>query len=359
MRLGAAAILVMALSACGSSGNQPGGRGGAEPLVRAEVVKLHRFADIINAVGTANANEQVVISSPVTERIERLNFSDGSNVQRGQVIAVLARGQERAGLAQAEARAREAEQQLARLEQLKERGFATNASVDAQAALALANQAGAQQARAAIGDRIIRAPFSGQVSLRTVSPGAVVSAGTPIATIADTSVIKLDFTIPETALSALAEGQDIIATAAARPGQPFEGKIATIEPRVDPVTRAIRVRALLPNRDGALLPGMLMSVVVQTQPRMAMAVPEVSVVGEADRRYIFVLDEENKAKRTEVEIGARDAGLIEIKSGLKEGQRVVGEGLVKVSDGMKVRLEGDERAAAQPGGRAAPQRGGQ
>jgi len=102
---------------------------------------------------------------------------------------------------------------------------------------------------------------------------------------------------------------------------------------------------------------MLMSVVVQTQPRVAMAVPEVAVVGEADRRYIFVLDEENKAKRTEVEIGARDAGLIEIKSGLKEGQRVVGEGLVKVSDGMKVRLEGDEQAAAQSGGRA-PQPGG-
>jgi membrane fusion protein (multidrug efflux system) len=221
----------------------------------------------------------------------------------------------------------------------------------------LANQAGAQQARAAIGDRIIRAPFSGQVSLRTVSPGAVVSAGTPIAIIADTSVIKLDFTIPETALSALAEGQAIIATAAARPGQPFEGKIATIEPRVDPVTRAVRVRALLPNRDGALLPGMLMSVVVETQPRMALAVPELAVVGEADRRYIFVLDEENKAKRTEIEIGTRDAGLIEVKGGLKEGQRVVGEGLVKVSDGMKVRVEGDEPAAAPSGGRA-PQPGG-
>ncbi len=352
MRLGAAAVLLMALSACGSSGNQPGGRGAADPLVRAEAVKSHRFADIIDAVGTANANEQVVISSPVTERVERLNFTDGSIVQRGQVIAVLARGQERASLAQAEARAREAEQQLARLEQLKQRGFATNASVDAQAALALANQAGAQQARAAIGDRIIRAPFTGRVSLRTVSPGAVVSAGTPIATIADTSVIKLDFTIPETALSALAEGQDIVATAAARPGQPFRGKISTIEPLVDPVTRAVRVRAVLPNSDGALLPGMLMSVVVETQPRTALAVPELAVVGEADRRYVFVLDDENKAKRTEVEVGARNGGLIEIVGGLKEGQRVVGEGLVKVSDGVKVRVDGAEQtAAAEPGGR--------
>lgn len=346
MRLAAAALVLMALSACGSSGNQAGGRGMPDPLVRAEAVKPHRFADIIDAVGTANANEQVVISSPVTERIERLNFTDGSIVQRGQVIAVLARGQERAGLAQAEARSREAEQQLARLEQLKQRGFATNASVDAQLALAEANRASAEQARAAIGDRIIRAPFTGRVSLRTVSPGTVVSAGTPIATIADTSVIKLDFTIPETALTALAEGQDIVATAAARPGEPFRGKITTIEPLVDPVTRSVRVRAVLPNADGALLPGMLMSVVVETQPRMALAVPELAVVGEADRRYVFILDDENKARRTEVEVGARDGGLIEIRSGLTEGQRVVGEGLVKVSDGMKVRLDGDEQTAA-------------
>ena len=187
--------LLALLAACGSGGAD--GKGNRPPpLVKAEPATTMRFVETVEAVGSALANEQVTLSAPVTERIVRLGFDDGAFVKRGQVIAVLAQAQQRAQLAEAQARAREAQQQLARIETLKERGFATQANLDAQRAAAAAARAQAGQAQAQIGDRIVTAPFSGYVSLRNISPGAVVSSGTEIATISDISTIKLDFPVP-------------------------------------------------------------------------------------------------------------------------------------------------------------------
>ncbi|MBX3595758.1 efflux RND transporter periplasmic adaptor subunit [Sphingomonas sp.] len=317
------------------------------PLVTLAPVQSARFVERIDAVGTARANEQVTLSAPVTERIVRLNFDDGAFVRRGQVIAVLAQGQETAQLAEAKARAQEARQQLDRLEALKERGFATRSAVDAQQALA--SQAGAQAAaaRASIGDRVVTAPFGGWVSLRDISAGAVVGAGTAIATISDVSRIKLDFTVPETLLAQVRPGQAIVATAAAYPDQPFRGTVATVDPVLNPATRAATVRAILPNGDRKLKPGMLLTVAVESSARTAMAVPELSVAGDGDDSFVFVV-EGGKAKRVQVRTGLHQNGLIEILAGLKPGQRVVTEGIVKIAPGQAVRTAGPGNATPAP-----------
>jgi membrane fusion protein (multidrug efflux system) len=330
------ATLLIALTACGAGGNDKTPR--EPPLVSAIAVASLPFVDRIEAVGTARANEQVTLAAPVTQRITRINFEDGGYVGKGQVIAVLAQGQENAQLAEAEARAREASQQLERLQSLKARGFATKASVEAQLATAAAARAQAAEARASIGDRIIRAPFGGYVSLRMISPGAVVSAGTPIATISDISSIKLDFPVPETLLSVIATGQTIEAKAAAFPDEVFRGTVATIDPVVDPATRSVMVRAILPNTTKRLRPGMLLRVAIESARRMAPAVPELAVVGEGDQRYVFLVGPENKLKRAPVKTGVRDGGMLEITEGLRPGQKVVSEGIVKVSDGITVKL---------------------
>lgn len=338
--------LTLALAACGAEQQE---RPREAPLVSAAAVVPTRFVDRIDAVGTARANEQVTISAPVTERIVRLNFEDGGYVAKGQVIAELALGQEQAQLAGATATAREAQQQLARIQALRARGFATNSNVDAQVAQAAAARSQAAQASASIGDRVIRAPFGGYVSLRMISAGAVVQAGTEIAMISDLSSIKLDFQVPETALAAIAEGQTIEARAAAFPDRRFRGTIAVIDPVVDPTTRSVLVRALLPNPDRALKPGMLLRVTIESQPRTAPAVPELAVVGQGEQRFVFLIGEGGVVKRTPVRTGMRDRGLIEILAGLAPGQKVVGEGVVKVSDGARVRLAGapPTRAAAR------------
>ena len=336
-------LLSALLAACGG-GERKGERDRPPPLVKVEPASTIRFVDTIEAVGTAIANEQVTLSAPVTERIVRLNFDDGSFVRRGQTLAVLSQGQQAAQLNEAQARANEAQQQLQRVSQLKDRGFATRANYDSQVAAAQAARAQAAQARAQIGDRVITAPFSGWVSLRNISAGAIATQGTEIATISDVSTIKLDFPVPETLLSALKPGQSIGAEAAAYPGEPFRGRIHTIDPVIDPNTRAVMVRARLPNPDRRLRPGMLLTVAVETLPRLSLSVPELAVIGEGDSRFVYLVDKEGKARRTAVRTGLRSNGRIEIIEGLQPGQQVVTEGVVKLSDGMQVRLAGAENA---------------
>jgi membrane fusion protein (multidrug efflux system) len=347
-------ILLALLSACGRAGDDArGGKDGPRPapLVKAEPATTMRFTERVEAVGNANANEQVTLSANVTERIQRLNFDDGGYVRAGQVIAVLAQGEEQAELSEAQARAREAGQQLVRIETLRKRGFATKTNLDQQVAASAQARAQAAQVRATIGDRNILAPFSGWVSLRNISKGAVVAAGAEIATISDLSSIKLDFTVPETLLSVMRPGLTIEARSAAYPDQPFRGQIATVDPVIDPNTRAVTVRARLPNPGLRLKPGMMLTVNIETAPRLALAVPELAVVGEGDGRFVYAVGADGVARRVPVKTGLRQDGRIEIVGGLNPGQRIVTEGVVKLADGMKVRLAGPDvsrRAGALP-----------
>lgn len=343
-------VLLGLAAACGGAGAEDKGKSRPPPVVKVEPATAIRFVETIEAVGTARANEQVTLSAPVTERLVRLGFDDGAFVRRGQVVAVLAQGVEAAQLAEAQARQREAQQQLGRIRTLKERGFATQSQLDVQNAAAAGARAQASGARASISERVITAPFSGYASLRTISPGAVVSSGTPIATISDISTIKLDFPVPETLLSTLRPGLTIAATSAAWPDQPFRGRIANIDPVIDPNTRSVMVRAQLPNIDNKLKPGMLLTVVIESSPRLGLSVPELAIVGEGDSRFVYILDGAGTARRTAVRTGLRSAGRVEILEGLKSGQKVVTEGVVKLSEGMKVRVAG--AANATPGPRA-------
>lgn len=336
----------LALAGCGAKGDSA--RKVEPPTVRLAAVGTQQFIDRIDAVGTARANEQVTLAAPVTERIVRLNFDDGGFIVRGQVVAVLAQAQQTAQLAEAGARAQEANQQLARVRQLKDRGFATNSAVDTQFALSSQARAQSAQAQASIADRVIRAPFSGWVSLRNISAGAVVQAGTQIAQISDISRIKLDFAVPETLLGHIRVGQPIGAVAAAFPDTPFRGIIASIDPVLNPETRAATVRAIIPNADRRLKPGMLLTVRIEAEARTAPAVPELAVVGEGDESYVFTVVG-GKARRTPVRIGQSQNGMVEIVSGLKPGQPVVTEGVVKISDGQAVKIAGAPGAATVPG----------
>jgi membrane fusion protein (multidrug efflux system) len=332
----------------GSGGGSGGGGGGSErrkpppPLVAAAPPVRHRFVEVIEAVGTARANEQVTISSPVTERLERVLFDDGMAVGRGQLLAVLSQGQEDAQLKGARASETQASAQYQRIKSLFDRGFATRSQLDLQLAAAEGARASAAEARAAIGDRMIRAPFAGYTSLRTISAGTVVSAGTPLVTISDLSRIKLDFTVPETRLQALRVGQPIEALAAAFPQAPFSGTITSIDPVIDPASRAVLVRATLPNPGARIKPGMLMTVRVRTAEREADAVPELAVTGRGDARFVYVVTPQHKARQVPVRTGLRDAGLIEV-AGVPADAKVIGDGVIKVSDGVAVRLQGERK----------------
>lgn len=313
-----------------SGAGKGAGKGGGAPLVVVSKAEKISLVDSVEAVGTAYANEQADINSTVTERIAKIHFTDGQRVERGAVIAELVKAEQSASLNENEARLREAKLQLARLKQLQAQGFATNARVEEQQATVDVARAGTQQASSQIADRVIRAPFSGWLSLRRISPGTVVNAGTTIVTIVDHSTIKLDFTVPETYLSALKPGLDISATAAAFPGEAFRGRISSIDPVLDPVTRSATARAMLPNPDLRLRPGMLMTVDIKSPARDVLMVPELAIIGEGSGAYVWKVSPDNQATRTNVTAGTRRDGRVEILSGLSEGDRVVSEGTVKL-----------------------------
>jgi membrane fusion protein (multidrug efflux system) len=180
------------------------------------------------------------------------------------------------------------------------------------------------------------------VGLRRVSVGTLISPGDVITTLDDTSVIKLDFAVPENFLASLREGLTIRATAPAFPGRTFAGSVSSIDSRVDIATRSVTVRALLTNEDGALKPGMFLNVSLANDEREALVIPEEALTPEAERQYVFVVTD-GKVSRREVRIGGRRPGSVEILAGVVAGERVIVEGTQKVRDGAMVRAT--ERAS--------------
>jgi len=203
------------------------------------------------------------------------------------------------------------------------------------------NLARMDAARARLADTYIRAPFAGRVGLRRVSLGALVTPGTVITTLDDTNTIKVDFAVPEMQLGSLARGQKVVARTSAYPGRDFSGTVASIDSRVDAATRSVVVRATVPNRDGALKPGMFMTVELTQDERPALVIPEEALVPEQARQFVFVA-KNGVADKREVTLGRREPGFVEITDGLAAGEAVVIEGTLKLRHGTPVIEAGQE-----------------
>jgi membrane fusion protein, multidrug efflux system len=316
-----------------------GARSGAAPLVTLAPVRAERVSQKLEALGNARANESVDVSAKASNIVTAVKFRDGERVQRGQVLVQLDDAQVRADVAAAEAALTESESQYNRSRELLSTQALSKSSFEQLEATMKANRARLAAANARLEDTVIRAPFSGRVGLRRVSVGTLISPGAVITTLDDTSVIKLDFAVPENFLASLREGLTVRATAPAFPGRTFTGKVASIDSRVDQATRSVTVRALLANEDGALRPGMFLNVALANDERDALVIPEEALSPEAERQYVFVVAD-GKAERREVRIGGRRPGSVEIVAGLTAGEQVVIEGTQKVRDGGVVRAPG-------------------
>lgn len=297
------------------------------------------FVEKIEALGTAQANESVTITAQVTETVRQVNFEDGMRVKRDDILVELTDAEEDAQLDDARIALDEAEKQYRRVANLVKRGLTTQAELDEQRAERDRLKAQAEAIEARLADRLIQAPFDGVLGFRGVSPGALITPGSTITTLDDISVIKLDFPIPETFLGNLQVGQAVIARSSAYPERDFQGLVTSIASRVDPITRAVTVRAQLPNPEGLLKPGKLLTVELIKDRRQALMIPEEALVPLGSRQYVFVVQDDNTVSRQEIEIGRRRPGAVEVLSGLVEGQRVITEGTNRVSPGSTVTIQ--------------------
>jgi membrane fusion protein (multidrug efflux system) len=315
----------------------------AAVAVEAARVTIDTVVEDLGAVGTLRPNEAVTVVSEIAGRIERIGFREGQTVKAGDVLVELDASILRAERAKARADLTLARANHERAITLAGHGMGTLRARDEALGAFQAAEANLALAEARLQKATIRASLSGVVGLRSVSVGAYVAPGERIVELADIHPIKLDFRLPELSLSALRRGQPVRVTLDALPGRVFEGEIYAIDPIVEVTGRAIRLRARIPNPKGELSPGLFARVQLVVERREnALLVPESAVFASGQKQLVYrVVD--GRAVQTEVVLGQRRPGQVEIRSGLGRGALVVTAGHQQIRDGSRLDIAVPDR----------------
>lgn len=309
--------------------------------VKVTTAKFNKFRDSIEAIGTTRANEKVFITTKYADLVETISFNDGELVKKGDVLVRLNNQEELAKVSELEANLSESVAQLKRFQDLLSSKATSKSIVDQQEAKTKAIAAQLRSARTRVNDSIIKAPFDGVLGFRDVSVGSYIDAGSVITSLDDLSVIKVDFDLPERFLPTIKLGQSITALSSAYKKRQFIGKISSIDTRINPITRSLKVRAIIPNENLALRPGMLLNIELVRQVETLLQLPESSIIPIEDKHYVFVIlesEQDKIAMRKSVTIGRRLPGVVEIIGGVTQQELVVIEGALKLRDGTKVKI---------------------
>jgi membrane fusion protein (multidrug efflux system) len=293
-------------------------------------------SDDVTAVGSLLAEESVIIRPEIDGRIVGLHFQEGQAVSAGTRLVTIDSTEVEAQVAGVKADLKTEEQRLVRTQELFEQKFISKDALDVQNGNAARLRAKLREAESRVAKTVIRAPFSGIIGLRQVSPGAYVKAGSDIVRLENVSSIKVDFRIPENYLSKVHSNQDISVRLDAFPGEEFKGRVYAVEPVVDEKTRTIAMRARIPNRGFKLKPGMFVRVAVTLENRPnAVIVPETAIWPQGRDSFVYrVVD--GKAVLTKIEIGVRRPGEVEVLKGVGANDVVVTDGQMKLRDGVAV-----------------------
>jgi multidrug efflux system membrane fusion protein len=318
--------------------------------VTAAEAKSEVIPNLLTAVGDLAAVHQVNVTSDVSGRITDIMFTAGSSVKAGSPLVQLFDGPEQGDLASFKAQATGAQLALDRAKQLASRQFGPQATADAAQATFDQASAGIAKTQAIISQKLVRAPFDGELGVRHVEVGQFLTAGTQIVSLTDLSHLYANFTVTEKDSGNLKVGQTVRIAVDAYPGRPFEGKITAIEPQIATDTRNIRVQATIANPDHILKPGMFTTTTVVLPDKPAVVtVPETAVdyTLYGDSVYLITEKKEDDGKtslsavRTFVRTGNRIDGRAEVLSGLKPGDRVVAVGQLKLQSGAAVAISTD------------------
>ncbi|MDX1504305.1 MAG: efflux RND transporter periplasmic adaptor subunit [Spongiibacter sp.] len=336
-RIAFSLAIITALSACDTPGDSPQS---ARPPAAVKTLPLapRKLEERIPALGTLLARESVLITSTVSEKVAALHFNEGEQVKRGDLLATLEQAEEQAQLRSARADLAEQEREVKRLQGLIASQVTARNEYDQRVSNRERAHARIAEVEAKIAERTLRAPFDGTTGLRNLSPGALVSAGDSITTLDDLSVMRMDLQVPSLLLSALSVGQKITAFSEALDRE-FSAEVTAINPRIDPVSRSVTVRARLDNPERLLKPGMLMRLSLLKEQREAIIIPEQALESAQDSHYVWLVNDEGKAEKRQVTPGFRRAGELEIVSGLNPGEQLITEGFLMLRPGSPVAIQ--------------------
>jgi len=325
--------------------------------VSAAEVKTEAVPRFATGIGSIAAVHQVTINPEVGGRVTKIFFEPGALVKAGDPLVQLNDAPERGDLASYEAQARWSQTTLERSSQLAQRQFEARETVDQKQSQLDQARAMILKTEALIAQKLIRAPFSGQLGTRQVEVGQYLTPGARIVTLTDLSKLYVNFTLPSHMRAQISVGQSVNVTADAFPGRSFDAEITTIEPQISADTRTMTVQATMPNPDNALLPGMFVNAAVVLPPQPdVMILPETAVDYTLYGDSVYMIREDGKdangkpifkAVRTPVKTGSRVSGKVAILEGLKPGERVIAAGQVKVQNGAQVAIS-DEPAPQPP-----------
>jgi multidrug efflux system membrane fusion protein len=306
--------------------------------------------NLLKAVGDLVAVHQVNVTSDVSGRITEILFTAGSDVKAGSPLVQLFDAPEQADLASFKAQATVGQLSLDRAKQLASRQFGPQATVDSAQAVYDQANAGIARTQAVISQKLVRAPFDGELGVRHVEVGQYLTAGTQIVTLTDLSAVYANFTTTEKDRATLQVGQTVRVVVDAYPARKFEGKITTIEPQINTDTRSIRIQATIENPDHVLKPGMFATTTVVLPDKPAVVtVPETAVDYTLYGDSVYLITEKKAddgttsltAVRTFVRTGDRIDGRVVITNGLKPSDRVVAVGQLKLQSGAAVAISTD------------------
>ena len=325
--------------------------------ISAAEVKTEAVPRFATGIGSVAAIHQVTINPEVGGRVTKIFFEPGASVKAGDPLVQLNDGPERGDLASYEAQARWAQTTLERSSQLAQREFAARETVDQKQSQLDQARAMIIKTEALIAQKLIRAPFSGQLGTRQVEVGQYLNPGAAIVTLTDLSTLYVNFTLPSQMRAQISVGQRVNVTADAFPGRTFDAEITTVEPQISANTRTMTIQATMPNPQNDLLPGMFINAAVVLPPQPdVMVLPETAVDYTLYGDSVYVIREDGndangrpkfKAVRTPVKTGGRVGGKVAILQGLEPGDRVIAAGQVKVQNGAPVAIS-DEPAPQPP-----------
>jgi membrane fusion protein (multidrug efflux system) len=323
------------------------------PPVYVERVRAHHVVDRINATGQLLAKAEAVVAAQVGGEITGVLADEGSGVEPGQtVIEIDPRRRElelsnaQARVLQAEAQLAEARREAARVEQLHQRGAVSEAQLDeARTQLRLArSRLAAEQAQhglaqRALDDASVPAPFAGLVARRFVNPGEYVQAGRELFRLVALDPVEVEFFLSEVDSSRVAVGQQVEVRVSSHPDQVFHAEVSVVAPTIDPQTRTRRVKALLANPDGSLLPGTFARVDLGVAERSGVVmVPKEAVQVTAAGSVLYRLVGQDRVERLLIETGRYHDGLVEVRGDIAPGDSIVVRGQAALVDGSPVSL---------------------
>jgi RND family efflux transporter MFP subunit len=332
------------------AGGGPGGFAARANNVVTTPVTLSRINDGIMALGEGVAINAVTVVSQASGTLNEILVSPGEVVEAGQVIARLDSENEDIALEQAQLALQDAEANLSRQRELAGSNLVAASALNAAQLAADTAALALRSAEVAQARRSIVSPIAGTVGLLQVNPGSFLAAQTAVTTVNDTSQIAVDFWLPERFSTAVAPGDEVSVTAVALPGQTFSGVVTSLDNRIDPASRTLQVRALIPNDENRLRAGMSFSVAITFPGETYATVNPLAILWSAEGSYVWRYND-GTAERVLAEIIQRNSDGVLVQGELAEGDPIITEGILKLSEGAPVTLlsgpDGSDSATAE------------